>query len=452
MSRNTAFNGRELEASIRKLPKGAAQMAAYQDAIHQADLAEDHEWRLMFRYHYACEATFRDDPPKAMPMAVQFGAIFEEHPHALPEEAGAETYLMITQMAIDPIVNLPQISVAQWEALMEQFHTLVKRYHIGLRTYWWQMCRFYQYVDKDKTSAYFQKFWKAVRDGLSDCRTCERSYAVRINLLVGDSKAADEYAKPMEQGRMRFCSDTPHLHWLAYLEDALDRGDLGEARPWANALYRKGDRDKSDLSYMGAVLRCWAFTDLDRAAGLLANRLEWTIGMWDQKKVYDFYKGAWCCCVMLAKRGGTVSLSLPQQFPLFRDNGFYDPGQLADWFFEQAAEIGARFDRRNGSGFFAEDLEKAGKWLLEAVPQEEIPVDASGSLQTGEASPPAKEQSQPAANRIQPAEAKQMEELQALIGRAEGGGTEAQHQLALAYYLGRDGVEQDSEKAFYWFS
>ena len=43
-------------------------------------------------------------------------------------------------------------------------------------------------------------------------------------LLVGDRKAADEYAKPLKAGRIRFCPDTPQLYWLAYLENALDQG------------------------------------------------------------------------------------------------------------------------------------------------------------------------------------------------------------------------------------
>ena len=133
------------------------------------------------------------------------------------------------------------------------------------------MARFWRYVDRKKAYEYFQRFWKTGRDGLSDCRTCERSYAVQMELLMGNRAAADEYAKPMEQGRMRFCPDTPHLYWLAYLEDALDRGDLKEAEKRANALYRKGNRDKSDLSYIGAILRCWAYTDPERALELFSG-------------------------------------------------------------------------------------------------------------------------------------------------------------------------------------
>lgn len=198
---------------------------------------------------------------------------------------------------------------------MAEFICWVKYYHIGLRTYWWQMARILAVCGPKKAYEYFQKFWKTGRDGLSDCRTCERSYAVQMELLMGNRAAADEYAKPMEQGRMRFCPDTPHLYWLAYLEDALDRGDLREAEKRANALYRKGNRDKSDLSYIGAVLRCWAYTDPERALELFAKRLEWSIGLWDQKKVYDFDKGACVLFQRLAKHQQMVHLELPQAFP-----------------------------------------------------------------------------------------------------------------------------------------
>ena len=173
---------------------------------------------------------------------------------------------------------------------------------------------------------------------------------------MGNRAAADEYAKPMEQGRMRFCPDTPHLYWPAYLEYALDHGDMKEAEKRANALYRKADRDKSDLSYTGAVLRCWAYTDPERALELFAKRLEWSIGMWDQKKVYDFDKGACVLFRQLSKHQQAVHLDLPHTFPLWREDGVYSTKELASWFREQAETISRRFDERNGSRCFGHDL------------------------------------------------------------------------------------------------
>lgn len=353
------FDGDILDQEIKRLPKGKARMDALLYAIQQADAAQDPYWRLMFRCNYCYEATFQDDPPKAIPVAAEFCALFEENPEAFIErspDGAAEMHLMIMQMGIDPIVFLPQIPMKQWETMMGEFYRWVKHYRIGLRTYWWQMTRFWRYVDRKKAYEYFQKFWKTGRDGLSDCRTCERSYAVQMELLMRNRAAADEYAKPMEQGRMRFCSDTPHLYWLAYLEDALDRGDLQEAEKRANALYRKGNRDKSDLSYIGAVLRCWAYTDPERALELFAKRLEWTIGLWDQKKVYDFAKGACMCFRRLSKHQQMVHLELPSAFPLWREDGAYSTKELTDWFHTQAEDIGRRFDERNGSHCFGHDL------------------------------------------------------------------------------------------------
>ena len=355
----TKFCGEELEASIKRLPQGKPQMDAYWNAIRQADEAGDPYWRLMFRCDYCYEATFRDDPPKAIPVAAEFCALFEENSEAFIErsqDGASEMHLMIMQMGIDPIVFLPQIPMKQWETMMAEFYRWVKYYHIGLRTYWWQMARFWQYIDREQAYQYFQKFWKTGRDGLSDCRACERSYAVRMELLMGNRAAADAYAKPMDQGRIWFCKDTPQLYWLAYLEYALDHEDRKEAEKRANALYRKGNRDKSDLSYIGAVLRCWAYAEPERALEVFAKRLEWSIGLWDQKKVYDFDKGACVLFQRLSKHQQTVHLELPQAFPLWREDGTYAAKELAGWFQTQAETIGHRFDQRNNSHYFEDDL------------------------------------------------------------------------------------------------
>lgn len=357
-----AFDGKSLDEAIKLLPGGKSRMDAYLEAIRQADDEKDNCWRMLFRYSYCAEATFRDDPPKAIPMAAEFCALFDECFEALSEcsqDGALEIHLMTMQMGIDPIVFLPQVSMEQWETMMEEFYHRVRQYGIGLRTYWWQMARFWRYVDREKAYEYFQRFWKTGRDNISDCRACERSYAVQMELMMGNRAAADGYARPLEQGRIRFCSDTPQLHWLAYLEDALDHGNLTTAARRANALYRKGNRDRSDLSYIGAILRCWADTDLERAMDLFARRLEWSIGLWDQKKVYDFDKGACVCFQRLARKQKTVQLELPDTFPLRREDGEYAADELADWFQTQAAEIGRRFDQRNGSRFFAQDLETA---------------------------------------------------------------------------------------------
>ena len=149
--------------------------------------------------------------------------------------------------------------------------------------------------------------------------------------------------------------------WLAYLEDAYRRGDYKEAAPTAEALYRKGDKDRSNLDYVGAVLQCWAHTDNDRAVALAEKRLAWSLGMWDQLLVYDFSKGAWLTFRELSKRMETVKLELPQEFSLWQEDGVYNVKALAEFFHSQAEEVAGRFDARNGTKWYHKDLEIAGR-------------------------------------------------------------------------------------------
>uniref|UniRef100_UPI002942E67C hypothetical protein n=1 Tax=uncultured Intestinimonas sp. TaxID=1689265 RepID=UPI002942E67C len=75
--------------------------------------------------------------------------------------------------------------------------------------------------------------------------------------------------------------------------------------------------------------------------------------------IYEFDKGA---CVLFRRLTGvrqTVKLELPQAFPLWREDGRYPVQELADWFLTQAESIGRRFDRRNRSHYFEDDLAAA---------------------------------------------------------------------------------------------
>ena len=366
MAKST-FDGEAMSIILGLIPNGAEKITALQEYLKEADEAGEAYYQLVWRYEYAYQEYFYGDPVKAMPVASEFTKIYEANPHALdnvPENGGAESYLMIVPMGLDNVVALPQIPMEEWENMMEQFHTLVKRFNLGHKVYWWQMAQFWQYVDQDKAYQYFQRFWKTGRDGLSDCRACERCYAVHMSLLAGDRKAADEFAKPLKAGRTNFCNDAPKLYRYYYLEDALDRGDLKEASKYANQLSVKLEHRIHDLNFLGAVVRCFAYTDLDKAVKKFESGIELSMGLWDRIKVYNYYKGAYVCFHKLAEVRDAIPLNLPEEFPLYAKEGVYFCKELKQWFYEQAEIIGDKFDKRNGSCYFKENLAKA---LLKTV-------------------------------------------------------------------------------------
>jgi len=356
---NRTFDGEAISMIIDLLEDGIEKMEALEGYIKEADEAKENYYRLLWRYEYACQAIFHSDSSKAIPVAAEFGPIYEENPDILPGEAGAEMYLMITQMGIDPVVYLPQIPMEQWEDMMDKFYALVKRFNTGLRTYWWQMARFWRYIDKEKAFGYFKKSWNTGRDGLSDCRACERGAAVSMSLLIGDRKAADEYAKPLKAGRMEYCKDSRKFYLYAYLEDALDRGDIKEAKHFANKLVWKAEKNIPDLNYTSALLRCFAYTDKPKALEKFNIGIKNIAGLWDKKKIYDFYKASWVYLHEAAKNQETIDLKIPDNFPVYRGDGCYNCKKLAEWFHGQAENIGQLFDKRNQSSYFKEDMGKA---------------------------------------------------------------------------------------------
>lgn len=93
------FDGDQLALAIKRLPRGKARIEAYQEAVRLADAAQDAYWQLGFRFEYAAELYFQDDPPKCIPVAAEFGPIFENAPAEIrTNDAMVQAYLMITQM------------------------------------------------------------------------------------------------------------------------------------------------------------------------------------------------------------------------------------------------------------------------------------------------------------------------------------------------------------------
>ncbi len=353
----------QLRRLIDKLPKGKARIDAYAEAIRLADKLQNTDRQLEFRFGYASEMYFQDDPPKCIGVAAEFGSIFEAAPLEIrKDKAWIDAYLMITQLGIDVMKNLPQIPMPQYEAALEQYNQLTKRYGIGRRTYFWQMYERWEYADPERALEYIELAIQTPPDDhFGNCNACEHSWAAELYIRLGRLEEAQRYVQPLETYRFSPCENSFQNIWAAYLESALDRGDLEAAVPLAQKLYKKGNRNRTDLRFLGPVLRCWGMTNVDRGLSLFAKRLEWSIGMWDQKKVYDFDKGA---CVLFRRLAGvrqTVKLELPQAFPLWREDGRYSVEELADWFQTQAESIGRRFDRRNSSHYFEQDLEAALK-------------------------------------------------------------------------------------------
>ncbi len=356
MNNNSKYDPRKISNFVKGLPRGEQRMEILLQGINLADREQDHFYRLFFRYDYALEATFHDDPPKAIPIAMEFSKIFEEHPNVLGADYAGELYVMIMQFAVDPMIFLPQVPQAQWDQMLDQYLNLCERFDVGMGSYYNQKSLSYFHRNPKKAKELFEKSLECPEDSLTDCHACQRSYGAKLSLELGDVEGANNYVEPLEIGEIGHCDDTPQKYAIAYLEYYLDNNNLEEAEKQADILYKKGFVDRGDLSYIGNVMACYSQTNMDKALPLFEKHLGWTIDLWDKSKQFDFYKGAYVLFKELEKSMESVKLNLPREFKEFREDGNYNVAELKELFYKKSEEIGKLFDTRNGSDWFKNKL------------------------------------------------------------------------------------------------
>lgn len=338
------------------LAYGQARVVANRNAVAAADQMEESPYyRVIMRRDLAWALAVGDDPAVALPVCAEYFSLLEQYPDALSDNHGSDI-IGVAMVAFHTAFSLPQIPLAQCNALLGQFEAMVKRYGMGDQIFHLHLCNFYQKTGRmEEALTCYEKAQSLPRDGMSDCPTCDVCNRASFLVAFGRREEGEEMARPVLEGQMT-CEQQPQEILSVLLKDDLKRGCWTEATLKAKRLYRIAHRNKNDLGFVGDVLRCWAFTDLDRAVTAMEKHLKWSIGMWEQTRPSSFFIGAWLTCAQAAKKREVLQLNLPSAFPLYQEDGTYPCQVLADWFYDKSAEIAAAFDGRNGTTDYADEL------------------------------------------------------------------------------------------------
>ena len=162
--------------------------------------------------------------------------------------------------------------------------------------------------------------------------------------------------------KKEFCEEQPWKFLSILTDDALDRNDLQEAERFSAAMVIQPIKTAADLRRAGTLLRMKGSSgDWKDGLKLLKKSLPWTENFWDQELLFCFYVGAASFCQAHSVQHTEINLPPVPGFTDCPENGLYDCAALARWFWKRAEEIGARFDRRNGSPNYQRQLCAARK-------------------------------------------------------------------------------------------
>jgi len=341
----------EIFRKIHDINPGPEQTAAYIDEIRKADMAGDPYAMLRLRSSMAVFVPFYDDATKVLPYCAEFFQIAEEHPEAVE----AYDSFTVAREAASLSIILPQIELPVCEKMFGKMEEVAGTLRCGAIRRLHMICtEFYTYIDLQKAQEHYSIFNNEKMGSYSACSACEQQVKVWYTLKKGDAKLAHEMANKIFNGKLE-CHD---IHWQTYavfLEHYMDEGSLGGHESFVKKLMQGGCRDISDLANAGTVLRCMASINIEKGLRLLTQYWRWTVNMWNEQALYFFYKGAWCCCRQANLCGKERTLYPPQGLNI----GINTTNFFEEWFYNKAVQAAEKFDKRNGTSFYMEDLGRA---------------------------------------------------------------------------------------------
>lgn len=400
----------ELEEQYEAIPHGPERANAIRAAIAQADAAGEHRWKLYYRDELVSELAHYGDPIKRLPVCAEYVDLFEKQ----PIDRYKCIYLWVMSSALRCWDQLPQLTLDERRKMLTHYLQGVHRYGGSLREYHSQ--EFWQCLYEGKTALarthqkqYMQAKPPADGDEVADssCLACWHFHCGENYLALGDWNRGIKRLQPIISGRIR-CKQEPIRTYSTLVAHALALGRREDADHFAKRLAPRINWSAEGLPFEHLMMiRYWALTNPKRGLHRLEKMLPAVFQCWSKNIQQGYYYNAWMVCAALARRADwltgdlaaplvganlltssnspglprpdaspdhstveTVSLALPQTFPLYRADGRYRLDELAQWFRDEMLTIARAFDTRNGYPWEQQSIDKE-RYIMAQMLQEE---------------------------------------------------------------------------------
>lgn len=142
------------------------------------------------------------------------------------------------------------------------------------------------------------------------------------------------------------CGHMPHLTYGAALAPLLRLGRGEEAAAYAA---RGREMVAGDPSFL-------AQTDASLGLDWYARHLPWAEQSLEAKSRLDFHLAS---ALLFGRLRGELALPLPPEVKGYRENGLYGAKERLAYHAAEAEKLAAQFDARNGTAYYARQLQRA---------------------------------------------------------------------------------------------
>lgn len=359
-----------------RLPLSSAKLELLQEAVRLADAHQRIDLGIQARkpLMYVARCLLRGDI-----LAVAFTWCLAQYDRD-PRQFGGRDLFWEYEMVIGQLANLPDVSRAKLEEMLDDLGRRLQAtgqslgpVHVTRRSIAADL------GDRALARAAQEAIRQLLAQGKHDFRT-DRFDEIETALFVGDEERALQLAQPILAGKFvhsRMGSETAYAGLLLPL---LKRQRLTEAERLVQRCLRAYRPEHCYYWSYGDLLKWWTLTNkLSRAVRSYEECQQAIHSFTDPLTRLHFALDALVLFDRLRQEERqTLSLRLPDWWPVPVvpvNEGHYRTEQLHDWLLREARELAERFDRRNGTDYFQEQIQERRdlqRWrIVASQPQSE---------------------------------------------------------------------------------
>jgi hypothetical protein len=355
----------ELQDMASDLPHGPAQLALLEEAVQLADSVQDIDLAFHMRDDLMAAALFSGRPDI---MLVAFSWCLAQYDRD-PKRFNPYNLLWKYKWVMGNSWKFPEISRSRLEALLADMD---RRYRKAGSTLYAVASErrdlLVNFGERRPARTAHAEFRKCRRDSLSDCIACVANNNCDYYCFQRQWGRAVQAAQPVLQGRLT-CVEQPHNILGNVLLPLFLLGRQEEGKAYQRQGYRLVSQDSHFVRKHAQHLRFVVLIgDLAQAKRLLERHLPSAIEIVTLNDRFEFLLAARLWSDRVASQGThKLKVRLPKGLPATDADGKSDVRALGEWFMAQVREIARRFDARNGTDAFQQQIDELTELLRRAV-------------------------------------------------------------------------------------
>ncbi|MBR3630728.1 MAG: hypothetical protein IKN55_09735 [Oscillospiraceae bacterium] len=347
--------------TIHNLEHGKARLDALNAAITEADAESAHNWRIYFRYEYIEESIFHDDSYKAVIRFPEMLAVFDEHPEL--EDDYYDDILQAYKWVLENMQDYYQISREEIEKYYGDYERRCRKYGYSLRVAHLKKSSFYKHVDRALAIQEFEAYQRTPRDATSDCKACETSQEMKFQLYLGNEEEALHIAQPLFNGELR-CGEVPHVTYGGLTSYYLYKGNLKEAAYYGARCERMIGNEPEFLNYLAILMELYSCINPAHGWRLFKQSIENFLNCHNPVNRMYYAGGAYRLLSVIVDlaEGPDDRYSRSQLLrllPVPEEEKGISLEKVRDYFYGIALEQAGLLDKRNGTSYFTDRLQKS---------------------------------------------------------------------------------------------